>query len=297
MQESAEQRPVTRATPERQTPPAAPPDLDTVKARMKAVWESGDYAHFARYMEPGARQILADWGIVPGRVAAGARLLDVGCGAGQTAIPAAQAGMRVAAIDIAANLVQAGRQRAAQAGVAVDFREGDAEAIPYPAATFDCVISLIGAMFAPRPERVVAELARVSRPGARLCMANWTPASLPAQMFNLAAQWVPLPPGVQPPVLWGDEDTVHERLAADFTGIRLVRRHYPRWAYPFSTAQLADFFCSYFGPVHRAHASLDEDGRRHFREALIDTFDAHSQVTADGLELRGEYLDVQALRR
>lgn len=277
---------------DRPTPATNPPSLEQIKAKMKATWEAGDYARFAYYMEPGARGILAGWGVTPGEY-----LLDVGCGAGQTAIPAAQAGACVCAIDIASNLIQAGRARAAQVGVDVVFEEGDAESIPYPDASFDQVISLIGAMFAPRPERVASEFARVCKPGARLHMANWTPTSLPGRMFKLAAQWVTPPPGIQRPVLWGDEDTVRERLSTDFTDIELTRRYYPTWKYPFSVTEVVDFFRTHFGPVHSAFSTLDEHDQRLFHQALTETFTAHNVASDGSVELQGEYLDVQAVRR
>ncbi|MGA7178946.1 MAG: class I SAM-dependent methyltransferase, partial [Thiobacillaceae bacterium] len=158
------------------------PDFDVIKARQKATWEDGDYASFAKYMEAGAIEILNGWNIPQHKT-----LLDVGCGAGQTAIPAARNGARVTGIDIAENLIAYARRRAQEAGLDVRFDVGDAEDLPYADASFDVAISLIGAMFAPRPEVVVAEFARVLKPGGKLHMANWTAASMPGQMFKCVA--------------------------------------------------------------------------------------------------------------
>ena len=146
------------------------PVLANLKAKLRATWMDGDYAAFSAYMKPGATKILADW-----RIERGVRLLDVACGAGQTAIPAAKTGARVTGVDIASNLIEAARKQAALEGLHVQFDDGDAENLPYPEGAFDVVISLIGAMFAPRPEKVASELARVCRSGGRLYMANWTP--------------------------------------------------------------------------------------------------------------------------
>jgi SAM-dependent methyltransferase len=168
-------------------------DMTAVKTRMKAAWEAGDYATFATYMEPGAVDLLEAWGVEPGQ-----RLLDVGCGAGQLAIPAARMGLEATGVDIAANLVARARERAAAEGLSARFDEGDAEALPYEDGSFDIVASIFGAMFAPRPERVAAELLRVCRPGGRVLMGNWTPGSFPAQMFRTVARYVP-PPDVPPP--------------------------------------------------------------------------------------------------
>ena len=162
------------------------PEMEALKARLKTTWMSGDYAHFAQYLEPGARAFLKRLHIEPGT-----NMLDVGCGAGQIAIPAARAGALVTGVDIAANLIDKARDRAADEGVDVRFDEGDAEMLPYPTASFDLVVSLIGAMFAPRPSMVAAELLRVCRPGGRIAMANWTPEGHVGQMFKTVGSHVP----------------------------------------------------------------------------------------------------------
>ena len=268
------------------------PNLDAIKAKMKATWMDGDYARFARYMEPGAREILKQWDI-----AAGERLLDVGCGSGQLVIPAAERGIHATGIDIASNLIADGRHRAQAQGLDAHFDEGDAENLPYRDGQFDVVTSLIGAMFAPRPQRVASELARVCRPGGRLFMANWTPASMPGRMFRSVAEHVPPPPDVPSPALWGDEQTLRERLAADFKDIRLSRKLYPLWIYPFSVSELVDYFQRYFGPVRRAFAALDEARGQSLRQALEANFAAHNMATDGTVEMAGEYLEVAAVRR
>lgn len=270
----------------------APPNIDAIKAKMKATWMDGDYARFATYMEPGARAILAGWNI-----AGGERLLDVACGAGQTAIPAAHGGVRVYGIDIASNLIEHARQRAEAEGVAARFDEGDAEQLPYADASFDVVTSLVGAMFAPRPEKVAAELARVCRPGGRLCMANWTPTSMVGLMFKQVAAHVPPPPGLTPPVLWGDEDTILKRLGDGFSDIRLTRKIYPLWLFPFLAPEVVDFFRTNYGPVKRAFEALGAAGQRSLHAGLEAVFSAHNTAGDGSVELRAEYLDVVAVRR
>jgi ubiquinone/menaquinone biosynthesis C-methylase UbiE len=142
-------------------------DMRTLKSRLKAVWESGDYGIFAKYLEKGAIEFFDRLYIRPGT-----RLLDVACGAGQLAIPAASRGIHVTALDLASNLVQQARTRAAEEGLVIQADEGDAETLPYPDASFDVVMSLIGSMFAPRPELVASEMIRVCRPGGRIVMGN-----------------------------------------------------------------------------------------------------------------------------
>ena len=183
------------------------PEMQALKTKLKATWDSGDYGRFASYMEPGALEILRRLPVGPGT-----RLLDVATGAGQIAIPAARLGARVTGIDIAPHSIAQARARAAAEGLTAQFDEGDAESLPYPDAAFDVVVSLIGAMFAPRPDRVAAELVRVTRPGGMIYMANWTPQGFVGQMFKIIGQAVAASPLMPSPVKWGDEATVRERL-------------------------------------------------------------------------------------
>lgn len=183
------------------------PEMESLKARLKATWMAGDYGHFAKYLEPGALGFLERLSITPGT-----RMLDVGCGAGQIAIPAARAGVRVTGVDIAVNLVEQARARTQAEGLDVRFDEGDAEMLPYEDGSFDLVVSLIGAMFVPRPERVAAELVRVCRSAGHIIMANWTPEGFVGQMFKTIGKHVPAPPLMPSPLLWGNEAVVCERL-------------------------------------------------------------------------------------
>ena len=267
----------------------APADL---KAKLRAAWMDGDYAAFSAYMKPGATKILAGW-----RIERGVRLLDVACGAGQTAIPAAKTGARVTGVDIASNLIEAARKQAASEGLHVQFDEGDAENLPYPDSAFDVVISLIGAMFAPHPEKVASELARVCRSGGRLYMANWTPDGMVGQMFKIVAKHVPPPRGMESPVLWGDEATVRNRLSAGFTDIKFVRKYYPSWSYPFDVRGVVEYFRTVYGPVKRAFGSLDHAGQQPLREDLETVFSTHSGTKNGTTVLQAEYLDVSAIRR
>lgn len=267
------------------------PEMDTIKARMKATWMAGDYGTFAKYMEPGALEILTGWKIPPG-----AQLLDVGCGAGQTAIPAARAGVKVTGVDIATNSLGQARARASAEGLAVQFDEGDAEALPYPDAAFDVVISQFGAMFAPRPDRVAAELVRVCRSGGRIIMVNWTPTGFVGGMFKAIAKHVPPPPGVPPAGLWGDETTVRERLRMGVSALQLTRRVYPSWTYPFAVTQVVEFFRQNYGPTQRAFAALGADAQEALREDLEAVFSAHNRAGDGTTALESEYLEVIAMR-
>ena len=267
-------------------------DFSNIKSKMKATWEDGDYASFARYMQPGAEVILNNWQIPPGL-----HLLDIGCGSGQTAIPAARAGLKITGVDIATNLIEHARERARTEGLNAEFDVGDAEDLPYWDAEFDVVISLIGAMFAPRPEKVAAELARVCKSGGRLHMANLTPEGFSSTMFKCVGQYVPPPQGIAPPSLWGVEQGVEERLQDGFKDFKLERKYYPRWRYPFEAEQLVEYFRQHFGPVKKAFDLQDEYGQKSLRTELEKIFSDYNIATDGTTELKGEYLDVSAVRR
>src|SRR6187399_3072051 len=208
-------------------------DFQKLKARLKTTWSTGDYDTFARFMERDAEVFFNRLGVKPG-----SQLLDVGTGAGQLALIAARAGARVTGSDIAANWIEKARIRAKAEGLDVVFEEGDAEALPYADGQFDVVTSLIGAMFAPRPERVAAELTRVCRPGGMIAMANWTPGGFVGKMFKAIAKYI-APSGMPSPVLWGDEATVRERLHEGISDLKLTRRVY-HFDYPFAPASVVE---------------------------------------------------------
>jgi len=272
------------------------PSIAQIKAKMKATWEDGDYANFARYMQDGAIEILESWQLSPNQ-----RLLDIGCGSGQTAIPAAKQGHQVVGIDIAENLIEHAKERAHNEGLDAQFDVGDAENLPYDDNSFDVVISMIGAMFAPQPDKVASEIARVLRPGGKLYMANWTPAGVPAQMFKCVAGVMPPPPGFIPPSLWGDEKTVQQRLSQHFGDLQLARKFYPKWLYPFAISDIVELFRTHFGPVKRAFDKLESDNvdQSSFRQQLHDIFLKTSERLVDGSTKinGGEYLKIIATRQ
>jgi ubiquinone/menaquinone biosynthesis C-methylase UbiE len=207
-------------------------------------------------------------------------------------------GLHVTGIDIAENLIEHARQRVRAEGLVARFDQGDAEELPYADASFDVAVTLIGAMFAPRPERVAAEFARVVRPGGKLYMANWTPYGMPARMFKCVAAYIPPPPGFIPPVLWGDEDTVRQRLNSQFTDIKLTRKTYPQWHYSFIPAELVGFFRRYFGPVKRAFDTVDVQAQQRLSRELEQIYSDTSETLNGVLTITGgEYLEVIATRR
>jgi SAM-dependent methyltransferase len=267
------------------------PEMEALKTRLKATWMSGDYGHFATYLEPGALEFLSRINVEPG-----ARVLDVACGAGQTAIPLARAGAKVTGVDIATNLIEQARARAQAENLDARFDEGDAEMLPYENGSFDIVISLIGAMFAPRPELVAAELKRVCRPGGKIIMGNWTPSGFVGQMFKTMGKHVPPPAIMAPPVKWGDEKIVRQRFTDGISHLKLSRRLYP-FRYPFPPSEVVEFFRTYYGPSNKAFAALDEEKQSALRRDLEQLWTEHNTATNGRTSIASEYLEMIAIRQ
>jgi len=265
-------------------------EMESLKTRLKAMWMAGDFGEVAKHIEANAQEFIARLALRPG-----VRLLDVACGSGNLAIPAARAGANVTGVDIATNLLEQARARAASEGLTIQFDEGDAENLPYADASFDEVVSMFGAMFAPRPELAAAELVRVCRLGGRIAMANWTPGGFIGQMFKLTGKHVAPPSGLPSPIKWGDEETVRERLRQGVADLRLTRRMCP-FIYPFPPAEVVESFRTYYGPTERAFAALDTDGQAALRSDLERLWAEHNQATDNTTYVEGEYLEVIAIR-
>lgn len=268
------------------------PSLETIKQAMRATWMAGDFGVVAKSNE-FAGELFAE----SLHLHAGTHVLDVATGTGNVAIPLAKMGCVVTGVDIAPNLIAQARERAVHAHVSVTFDEGDAEALPYDDGEFDAVVSMFGAMFAPRPELVVSEAARVLKPGGLLAMANWNPASFTGRMFRAGVAHVPPPPGVKPPVLWGDEATVRERLGAHFDHVEahLVPLMFDL---PTSPEGAVEFFKKYFGPTKMAFEKLDEAGQAAMHADLVKLWtEANTSDDPERVLIPNEYLKVTARKR
>jgi ubiquinone/menaquinone biosynthesis C-methylase UbiE len=266
------------------------PEMNALKTRLKTTWESGDYGVFAKYLEKGALEFFDRLNIP-----AGTRLLDVACGAGQLTIPAARKGIEVTGLDLAANLVQQARARAAEEDLKIQVDEGDAENLPYPDASFDVVMSLSGSMFAPRPELVASEMTRVSKQGGRIIMGNWTPEGHIGQMFKVIGKHLPPPPHFPSPLQWGDEATCRQRLGASMKDLKITRYMYP-FEYPFPPAKVVDFFIEYSGPTNRAYSSLNDQGQKAMRDDLTALWTRNNVVTDGTTRVQAEYIEVIGTR-
>ena len=271
------------------------PTIEQIKSNMRSTWMAGDFGVVAKTVAAGADEFIARLNIP-----AGARVLDIACGTGNTAIPLARRGCIVTGVDIAPNLLEQARARAAAEHLAITFDEGDAEALPYGDATFDAVTTMFGAMFAPRPELVASEMARVLRPGGLLAMGNWGPGAFVARMFKVGSSHVPPPPGIQPPILWGDDATVRQRLAPYFTRHRRhahptrlrsphqasrSRRLLPHLLRPHQSRLLQTRRSRTEGPLRRSRTTLvlcehrARPRQSHAHQARVHSDHRHAQVT------------------
>lgn len=265
------------------------PDIESLKSRLRTTWMAGDYDRFSRYMENDARSFYERLDIPPG-----AQLLDVACGSGQVALIAAREGVQVTGVDIADNAIERAQARSMAEGLSARFRVADAESLPFPDASFDVVVSMIGAMFAPHPDLVAREFTRVCAPAGTIAMANWTAEGFVGKMFRTIARFI-APSGMPSPLLWGDEGIVRERFGAQVRELQCTRRHYAL-DYPFPPSDVVDFFRLYYGPINRAFASLDPAGQKSLHEQL-DALWSEANRGRDGLTLvHAEYLEVIATR-
>jgi 2-polyprenyl-3-methyl-5-hydroxy-6-metoxy-1,4-benzoquinol methylase len=264
-------------------------ELEDLKSRMKVTWMSGDFDKIAQVIEPGARAFIERLELTPG-----ARVLDVACGSGNLSLPAARAGSVVTGLDIAPNLIETARRRTLDEGLKITFDEGDAEQMPYADATFDVVVTMFGAMFAPSPERAAAEMLRVCRRGGRIAMANWTPEGFIGRMFKTTAAHI-VPPNMPSPLLWGDEAIVRERLRSGVADIRFARRMVS-FCLPMTPEQTVDYFRAWYGPTLRAFAALDEDGQAALHSDLTRLWTEHNLATDGTTHVEAECLEVVATR-
>jgi SAM-dependent methyltransferase len=227
-------------------------DLAAVKATQQATWTSGDYAAVASTIVPIAERLVdaAD-------LRAGSAVLDVATGSGNAAIAAARLGCDVTGLDYVPELLDRARERSAAEHLPVTYVEGDAEALPFPAGSFDAVLSVVGSMFAPDHEQTAAEIARVCRPGGRIGLASWAPDGFIGELFKTVGRHVPPPAGIAPPPLWGTQDHLEELFDGHVRWSAHERRTF---TFRFRTpGAFADFFAVNYGPTLRALAALGED--------------------------------------
>ncbi len=262
-------------------------DVARLKQGTTEAWSRGDYPAVARVIEPAARELVERCPLAPGQ-----RLLDVGAGTGNVAVLAAQAGASVVATDLTPSMLELGRARSAAEAPGVEWRLADAEELPFADASFDCVTSAFGAMFAPRPPLVAHELFRVVRPGGTVAMASWTPDGYFGRASALTARYRPLPHGVPRPVDWGVEEIVRERFEGLAAAIELHRLTVPfRFG---SVEEMWEFMTANVGPQLVTREALDADSYAALRRETLELAAACNRATDGSAAIDSDYLLVVA---
>jgi ubiquinone/menaquinone biosynthesis C-methylase UbiE len=259
-------------------------DFSAVKARQQGAWASGNYAVVGTTL-----QIVGESLCEALDLRSGSRVLDVAAGNGNATLAAARRYTDVTSTDYVPALLEQGEKRARAEGLPVHFQEADAENLPFEDGSFDAVLSTFGVMFAPDQARAAAELLRVTRPGGKIGLANWTPESFVGRLFQIVGRYVPPPSGLKPPTRWGTEVGLSE-LFGKAVSIRSTNRQFV-FRYR-SSEQFIDVFRAYYGPIHRAFEALDAERRAAFTWDLLDLLERNNRAGDGTLVLPSDYLEV-----
>ena len=271
-----------------QSAPAAAPDLAAIKTKQQAMWASGDFAVIGTTL-----QIVGELLCEAVDVGGGERVLDVAAGNGNATLAAARRFAHVTSTDYVPALLDGGRRRAEAEGLQVTFDVADAEALPYPDASFDVILSTFGVMFAPDHAKSSSELLRVCRPGGRIGLASWTPDGFIGQMFRVVAKHVPPPAGVKSPLLWGTRDYLQTLFAGASALEHTVRDFAFRYESP---EHFVEVFRMFYGPVHKAFGGLDANGQAALESDLLALLRSSARKSAAGLVVPAEYLETVVTR-
>lgn len=268
---------------------STPPDFATIKARQQAAWTAGNYAVVGTTLQIVGEQLCETMEIGPADT-----VLDVAAGNGNASLAAARRMARVTATDYVPALLDNAQKRAEADGLDIAFQVADAEALPFPDASFDAVLSTFGVMFTPDQDRAAAKMLRVCRPGGRIGLANWTPDSFIGQLFRTLGAYVPPPAGVRSPALWGTEARLGELFAPGAAAIALTPRSFVfRYSSP---AHWLDVFRTYYGPLNRAFAALDS-AKQAALEADVLALLRRMHPGGAGLRVPSAYLEAVITKR
>jgi ubiquinone/menaquinone biosynthesis C-methylase UbiE len=270
-----------------QTAPTA--DLAALKNRQQAAWSSGDYAVVGTTLQIVGEQLCEALDL-----RAGQKVLDVAAGNGNVSLAAAHRWCDVVSTDYVPKLLERGRARASAEGLSIEFKEADAESLPFPDGAFDAVVSTFGVMFTPNQDQAAAELLRVCKGGGKVGLANWTPGGFVGQMFKTIGKFMPPPAGVKSPALWGTRERLIE-LFGPAVSIESEPRHFNlRYR---SAEHFLDVFKTYYGPMLKAFAALDEAKQNGLRDDLYALI-ARVNKAGDGtMVVPSEYLEVVVTKR
>jgi ubiquinone/menaquinone biosynthesis C-methylase UbiE len=266
------------------------PDFEAMKARQHGAWSSGDYAVVGATLQIVGEELCEALDL-----RAGQKVLDVAAGNGNVTLAAARRWCEVTSTDYVPALLARGKQRAEADGLNITFKEADVEALPFADASFDVVVSTFGVMFTPNQDRAAAELARVCKRGGKIGFANWTPEGFIGQVFKTLGKYLPPPTGARSPALWGTEARLKEMFGASSSAIRAERRNFMfRYRSP---EHFLDFFRSYYGPMLKAFAALDQANQQKLYQDLMALIGTANRADDGTMVLPGEYLEVVITKR
>jgi len=266
------------------------PDLSAVKTRQQGAWSSGDYATVGTTL-----QIVGETLCEALDLRAGQKVLDVAAGNGNVTLAAARRWCEVLSTDYVPALLERGRERAAAERLAIEFREADAEALPFADASFDAVVSTFGVMFTADQDKAAAELVRVCKPGGKIGLANWTPDGFIGQLFKTIGKYMPPPAGVKSPALWGTGARITEFFGAQASSIQLEQRDF---VFRYRSAQhWLDVFKSYYGPLLKTFGALDPETRTALTDDLFELIKRFNRSGDKTMVVPSEYLEVVVTRQ
>ncbi len=268
----------------------APVDLNALKSRQQTAWASGDYAVIGTTLQIVGEQLAEACDLRWDE-----RVLDVAAGNGNATLAAARRGCMVTSTDYVPTLLERGAERARAECMNVEFKVADVEALPFPDASFDAVLSTFGVMFAPDHARSASEMARVCRPGGRIGLANWTPESMIGQMFKVLGRYLPPPAGVQPPALWGVKSHLQQLFGERIASMEMTPRVF-NFRYR-SAAHFIEVFRTWYGPVHKAFAALPADQAAGLERDLTELLNTTNRGGAGTLVAPSDYVEIVITRR
>jgi len=271
-------------------PAAAQPDLAAVKQRQHGAWSSGDYAVVGTTLQIVGEQLCEALDI-----RAGSKVLDVAAGNGNATLAAARRWCDVTSTDYVPALLKRGRERAAAEHLTIEFREADAEALPFADASYDVVLSTFGVMFTPDQEKAASELARVCRSGGKIGLANWTPQGFIGQLFKTIGKHLPPPAGVKSPALWGTPARLEEMFGSQAAEIAAEPRMFVfRYRSP---EHWLEIFKTFYGPTLKAFAALDETGQAALKRDLLALLGEFNHADDGTIVVHSEYLEAVITKR
>ena len=271
-------------------PTVASPDLVAIKARQKAAWSSGDYAVVGTTLQIVGEELCEALDLI-----AGTKVLDVAAGNGMISLAAARRWCDVVSTDYVASLLERGRARAQAEGLRIEFKEADAEALPFTDSSFDAVVSTFGVMFTPNQDRAAAELLRVCKPGGKIGLTNWTPDGFIGQMFKILGKYLPPPPAAKSPLTWGTPARLNEMFGSAAKSTKIESRYFN---FRYRSAQhFIEVFRTYYGPMLKAFSALEASQQIDLEKDLHGLIGRMNRADGGSMVVPSEYLEVVITKR